>query len=140
MENSNINIYLRNADEEGTPADPTTPGSTPNAESPEKQKEKAGNGGFGAKAIALYIGKQSLSMVTSRVGQFARDSVIQDKVNGVLKISAYAGAMAVNPILGGLALGFDLLNSTIDWASKSNQEGNSLSIRTERAGRINRSR
>ncbi|MDD3862265.1 MAG: hypothetical protein PHV79_00200 [Clostridia bacterium] len=140
MENSNINIYLRNTDEEGTPADPTTPGSTPNAESPEKQKENNGNGGFGAKALAIYLGKQAFQMASARVGQYTRNSVLQDRVSSALRVGAYVGAIAVNPVLGAAAYGIDLVSSSIDYNFKSRQEGSTLAIKNERAGNINRSR
>ena len=138
---SNINIYFNGGESDGTAVEPTAPGSTPNPEAPEAPKEKGAKGAsFNAKAIGLYIGRQALNTVTSRVGQHTRDSTLQNKVNAGLKMGAYAGAFVANPIMGTLAYGFDLISSTIDYNFKARQESSTLSVLNERAGNINRSR
>lgn len=138
MEN-NINIYMHGTDESGTPSNPEAPTSEVDPTSPEK-KSKNKDSNFSGKAIGLYIAKQAFQMASSRVGQITRDSLLQERVNAIVKIGAYATAIAVNPVLGFLALGVDVANSSIDYAIKSSQEQSRLGILNERAGNINRSR
>ena len=141
MADTNINIIFRNGAEPGNESNPETPGSTPNPEDPSEQKENAGKGtSFSTKAMALYIGKQALNMATSRVGQVTGNSVLQDKVNAGLKVAGYATAIAINPIMGTLALGFDIANSAIDYHINANKENTALEVLNTRAGNINRSR
>ena len=141
MQDSNINIYLNGTDENGTQNNPVEPGSSPDPENPSQQKQNKGKGDdFDAKALGLYVAKQAFSMATQRVGQVTRNSALQDKVNAGLKIAGYSLAIAKNPVMGTLALGFDLANSLIDYNHNASIETNALAINNRRAGNVNRSR
>lgn len=141
MADTNINIIFRNGAEPGNESNPETPGSTPNPEDPTEQKEEKGKGtSFSTGALALYIGKQALNMATSRVGVITGNSLLQEKVNATLKIVGYAGAIAVNPVMGIMAIGVDMISQNIDYGIGASKESSALRIMNERAGNINRSR
>lgn len=141
MADTNINIIFRNGAEPGNESNPESPGSTPNPEDPTQQNEDNGKGAsFSTKALALYIGKQALNMATSRVGQITGSSVLQAKVNAGLKVAGYVGAVIANPIMGSLAIGVDLIGSSIDYNIEGKKESTALEVLNTRAGNINRSR
>ncbi|MBQ8426558.1 MAG: hypothetical protein IJX16_07575 [Clostridia bacterium] len=139
---TNINIIFSNQQGGGSESDPETPGVTPNPEAPEEtqKKPKEKDNSFNSKAIALYIGKQALSMVTSRVGVMTRSNVKQAQVNTAMKMVGYGVAIATNPVLGILAIGVDTINSALDYSEKARVEERRLSVLRERAGASNRSR
>lgn len=140
MAETNINIYLQVADT-GDPTNPQDPGTTPQPEDPTQNKgEKGKEGKTMTQMVGAYIGKQALDMATSRVGQATHSSLMQQKMNSVLKIGVYGGLIAANPILGGLALATDLISSSIDYTYNSKQDARGVAILTGRAGNINRSR
>lgn len=139
---TNINIIFSNQQGGGSESDPKSPGVTPNPEAPE-QTEKKGNEKeetFDTKAIALYVGKKALSMVTSRVGVTTRSSVKQAQVNTAMKMVGYGVAIAKDPVLGLLAVGVDTVNSILDYDEARKTEGRRLSVLRERAGMSNRGR
>lgn len=141
MADTNINIIFKQPDASGSESDPLAPGATPNAEDPTNQKEDSGKGSnFSTKAMALYIGKQAFNMATSRVGQITGSSVLQDKVNAGIKVAGYAMAIAVNPVMGTLALGVDVISSVVDFNINAGKEQSALEILNTRAGNVNRSR
>lgn len=141
MADTNITIIFGGNDESGTESSPTSPGATPNPENPTEQKEKGGKGAsFSTKAMALYIGKQALNMATSRVGQVTGSSVLQNKVNAGLKVAGYVTAIATNPIMGTLAVGVDIIGSSLNYNIDAKKEREALGVLNERAGNINRSR
>lgn len=141
MADTNINIIFRNGAEPGNESDPEVPGSTPNPEDPSQQKEENGKGAsFSTKMVAMYLGKQALNTASARVGEMLGSSNLQDKVNGALKVAGFVGAIAVNPVLGVLTIGVDMVNSSIDYSMKSSQEQTTLQVLNTRAGNINRSR
>lgn len=139
---TNINIIFSNQQGGGSESDPETPGVTPNPESPEttQKNSKEKDTSVNSKMIALYVGKQALSMVTSRVGVMTRSNVKQQQVNTAMKMVGYGVAIATNPVLGILAIGIDTANSIIDYNEKARVESNRLSILRERAGNSNGSR
>lgn len=141
MADTNINIIFRNGAEPGNESNPETPGSTPNPEDPTQQKEENGKGtSFSTKVLTLYLGKQALNMATSRVGTMTGNSLLQEKVNETLKIVGYAGAIAVNPVMGVMAMGVDMVSQGIDYSTNAGKEASALEILNTRAGNINRSR
>ncbi len=139
---TNINIIFSNQQGGGSESDPEVPGATPNPEAPEETKKggKEKDNSFNSKAIALYVGKQALSMVTSRVGVMTRSNVKQAQVNTAMKMVGYGVAIAANPVLGILAMGVDFINSSLDYKEKGRVEERRLSVLKERAGLTNRSR
>ncbi len=138
---TNINIIFSNQQGGGSESDPESPGVTPNPEAPEQTKKKQKEtDSFDAKAMALYVGKQALTMVTSRVGVMTRSNVKQAQVNTAMKMVGYGVMIAKNPVLGILAIGVDTVNSLLDYEEASRVEGRRLSVLRERAGMSSRGR
>lgn len=142
MASTNINIYIKSEDDDGTITAPKSPGSSPDNNNPTKQKEKKGqSSSMATAAIALHLGKQAINMAKLRVGQYTRNSALQDTINSTLKIAGYAYAIYANPVLGSIALGVDITSSLLDYGYNRKLEQNRLGILQERAGsNINRSR
>ncbi|MBR0189100.1 MAG: hypothetical protein IJQ23_01785 [Clostridia bacterium] len=143
MSEVNINLYFGdNSGAGGTENDPLTPGATPNPDAPEQIQKKPNekDTSFSSKALALYVGKQALNMVVSRVGTMTRSNVKQQQVNTAMKMVGYGVAVSIHPLLGILAIGADTVNSILDYNEKARVEGLKLSILRERAGNINGSR
>lgn len=147
---TNINIIFSNQQGGGSEADPTTPGSTPNPEAPEKQKQdgKTDNKALTmAKAMAVQIGKQAMQMVTSRVGIATRSTLKQQQMNAAMKTAGYGigfvGALATQNYAAAammvVSAGFEMANSVMDYNYNIGIEKQTLSINNVRAG-INRSR
>ena len=138
---TNINIIFSNQQGGGSESDPESPGVTPNPEAPEQtQKKQKETDSFDAKAMAIYVGKQALTMVTSRVGVMTRSNVKQAQVNTAMKMVGYGVMIAKNPVLGILAIGVDTVNSLLDYEEASRVEGRRLSVLRERAGMSSRGR
>lgn len=148
---TNINIIFSNQQGGGSESDPTTPGATPNPEAPEQQKQdgKTDNKALTmAKAMAVQVGKQALQMATSRVGQTTRSTVQQQKVNTAMKVAGYGigfvGALATQNYAAAammvVSVGFDIVNTHIDYNYGKSVERTGLTIAAQRAGHINRSR
>ncbi|MBQ3597470.1 MAG: hypothetical protein II988_06655 [Clostridia bacterium] len=138
---TNINIIFSNQQGGGSESDPESPGVTPHPEAPEQTKKKQKEpDSFDAKAMALYVGKQALTMVTSRVGVMTRSNVKQAQVNTAMKMVGYGVMIAKNPVLGILAIGVDTVNSLLDYEEASRVEGRRLSVLRARAGMSNRGR
>jgi len=141
MADTNITIIFGGGNASGTETNPEVPGHTPSLQSPgEQEKQKNTGGDFGSTALALYLAKQSLTMATSRVGQYKRDDVAQNNVNFFLKLGAYAGAIKANPLMGAIAIGVDLLNNQMNYNFALRQETNRLSILSKKFDTSNRSR
>lgn len=150
MQDTTITIIFQSGGGGGSESNPQSPGVTPNAQSPEQNAKKDNENSdvlTASKAMALYIGKQAVSTVTSRVGAVTRSNVAQTKVNAAMKMATYGGA-----IIGGLftgnylatgmaviSLGADMISSSIDYNTGSTQERLALNIQKEKAG-ISRSR
>lgn len=139
---TNINIIFSNQQGGGNEADPESPGVTPNPEAPEEtaKKPKENNNEFDTKAMAIYVGKQAMQMVTSRVGVATRSNVKQTQMNTALKMVGYGVMFAKNPYLGALAMGVDMINSVLDYEEAGRVESRRLSVLRQRAGVDNRSR
>ena len=148
---TNINIIFSNQQGGGSESDPTTPGATPNPEAPEQQKQdgKTDNKALTmAKAMAVQVGKQALQMATSRVGQMTRSSVQQQKVNAAMKNVGYGIAFVTSLATQNYAaaamtlvsVGFDVANTYIDYNYGKSVERTGLTVASQRAGHLNRSR
>ncbi len=138
--NNTINIFFKN-NEGGSISAPENPGGdiSPNPEESTAGEQSKG-AMSGAGAVGLYVLKRSISYATSHVGEWTRDSRLQQQINGVTKIAGYASAIAINPTMGTVGLAMDLITSELDYAFKSRRENYSLSILNRRAGNLNRSR
>lgn len=148
---TNINIIFSNQQGGGSESDPTTPGATPNPEAPEQQKQdgKTDNKALTmAKAMAVQVGKQALQMATSRVGQATRSNLKQARTNAAIKNIGYGvgiiGAVASQNYAAAammvVSIGVDIANRAIDYSFNLGVERQTLSINSQRAGNINRSR
>lgn len=141
MADTTINIYLHDSDNSNVTS-PKDPGTTPKPNNPTENKGEQGQGNrVSTMAIGAYIGKQALSMASSRVGQVTHSSLMQQKTNAFNKMIVYGIAIAKNPIMGTLALTTDLISSQLDYSYNVKQEQNGMSVINARAGNsVNRSR
>ena len=139
---SNINIYLNSNEENGTPSNPITPGSTPNLEEPTKQKEQSSNGAnISATAVGTYIAKQGIQKVSQRVGQIVGNSQLQDQVNAIGTLAMYGAAIIANPVFGTAMIAVNTGFEMLDYYINKRNEEKTLSVIRARAGSsLNRSR
>ena len=137
--NINITVDGQAAEQDGTPAEPTTPAKSPTA-SNAAPKAGAAKSQLGTMAVGAYLAKQSFSIASSRVGQYTRDSQLQSQVNAGLQLLGYAGMIAANPVMGSIAVGLSLTTQMIDYNFKRNQYDAARSVALERAGQTNKSR
>lgn len=147
---TNINIIFSNQSSGGTESDPECPGVTPNPEAPEQNKtggKESDRYITTAKAMALSIGKQSITSSLSRVGTYTRSNVKQERVNEISKLAGIGVGLGVSLISGNLAsavmIGASAIGSAIseqlEFNTNKNIESRGLAVRNQRAG-INRSR
>lgn len=93
-----------------------------------------------AKVTGLIATTLTNSLVLSKVGEFTRDSLTQQKINAATSIGTTVAAFAVNPALGVITLATSMTSQAIDYGINVEKEFNRMSIVGERAGYINRSR
>lgn len=147
---TNINIIFSNQQVGGSESDPEVPGATPNPEAPEQTKKggKESNKSLTvAKALGVAIAKQSISIVTSRVGAVTRSTVKQQQVNAAMKMGGFAIGLGVaaatqNWAAAGMMLvseSINIISESVDYNHKKGIEQTTLSVMQARAG-INRSR
>jgi hypothetical protein len=90
------------------PADPTTPKNS--------TKQSA------AVAIGISTAKKTVGYVTSRIGEWTGDVVLQERLQTATKLMGYAATFAVNPYLGAANLLFDVVTTVIDTTVKRRNE------------------
>lgn len=147
MSDTVINLYFHREQNGGSESNPEMPGVTPNPQEPEQNKDDEKGKGVNGKTLAVYMGKQAISMATSRVGTLTRSSAKQQQINNIMKTVGYTTAFVGSAITGNvtgmimtaLAVGVDIIGSTIDYNIGKRQESVALNISKERAG-FNRSR
>ena len=148
---TNINILIQDGDSGGTATAPEMPGATPNPEAPETTKKtdkESDNALTLTKALAVGVGKQALSFVTSRVGTATRSSVNQTRVNAAMKLAGYttgAGVSVATMNFKALALlavsaSVDLVGSVVDYNTAADREKAAYNVNAGRYSNVNRSR
>lgn len=93
-----------------------------------------------AKVVNLIGTSLTSSLVLSKVGEFSRDSLLQQQINTATSLAITGSAFAVNPALGTITLATSMISQSIDYDINARKELNRTLITGERAGYINRSR
>ncbi len=95
-------------------------------------------------AIAGVVGKTILNeaqtLIVPRIGEYTRDSLLQQKVDSAISIGDTAAAFAVNPVMGMINLTNKIAGSALDYAIRYQKEQERLTVQTQRASYVNRSR
>lgn len=127
-------------DDNTTPQQPDKPQPQPKPLTPDNNDSKEKASDFNAKFLAKLGYDMVNDFVISRVGQYTRDSLTQQKINAVSSVASNSMAFAVNPVLGGISLATSIVSKSIDYAVATQKEAHAQSNDWQRAGWINRSR
>ena len=74
-----------------------------------------------AVAIATNVLQKSISYTTGNIGKWTGSEQTQNAVNNMQKAIGYGIAIYANPIMGSIALAFDIGTNAIDYAYEQNQ-------------------
>ena len=89
---------------------PINPGANNNPSSKSSSK-----GTISKFAPLLAIGHNAINFATSNVGMFTGNEKLQEEVNYGLKMIGYGGMIAINPIMGAIAVGTNYISSAITY-------------------------
>lgn len=92
------------------------------------------------KVVAKASINQARSLIVSRIGEFQRDTLLQQKIDDTINIVDTAMAFYVNPVYGAINLATSTASKLITRQIETEKEQNRLSVSLRRAGYINRSR
>lgn len=138
MKDTQFNIFFKSEQPSNHIANPADPGGNLNPREPDKPDNSRPFGIAGA--FAYDAVKTGIQLGMSRVGEYKRNQVLQNRINAAQRSIKYVSTFAVNPYLGMFAMGMDVLNSSITARHNEEIENNTLSILSKRYSGINRSR
>ena len=90
--------------------------------------------------IAKTMLNEAQTLIVPRIGEFTRDSLLQQKVDSAISIGDTAAAFAVNPVMGMINLTNKIAGSALDYAIRYQKEQERLTVQMQRASYVNRSR
>ena len=93
-----------------------------------------------ASVIAKTVINEARALVIPRIGEFARDSLLQQKIDASLNLADTAVSFAINPIVGIANLGNKMASSALDFGIRYQKEQERLTVQLQRASYVNRSR
>lgn len=138
MKDTQFNIFFKSEQPSSHIANPADPGGNLNPKEPDKPDK---NSPFGlAGAFAYDAVKTGIQLGMSRVGEYKRNQVLQNRINAAQRSMKYVSTFAINPYLGMFTMGMDVLNGYITVRHNEEIENNTLSILNKRYSGINRSR
>ena len=109
-------------------------------EQEEKEQEQQDKGISTAKVVAKAVVNEARTLIIPHIGEYARDSVLQQKIDATLNLIDTAASFYVNPVYGAINLANKLSSTAIQYFFQLQKEQNRLSIELRRASYINRSR
>ena len=106
----------------------------------EKEKEAKKESRATAKIIAKTTIGEVKSLIVPRIGEYARNSLLQQKIDDTMGLVDTAISMAINPVYGLLNLSTKQVSNLITYTINNEKEQTRLSVALRRASYINRSR
>lgn len=95
-------------------------------------------------AIAGMVGKAILNeaqtLIVPRIGEYTRDSLLQQQIDSAIGVASTAAAFAIHPIVGLVDLTNKTVSSALDFSIRQQKEQERLTVQMQRASYVNRSR
>ncbi len=92
------------------------------------------------KLIAKTAINDARSLIVPNVGEYMRDSLLQQKVDDTMGIIDTAISFAIHPVYGLINYSTKVAGKAIQYTMQNEKEQNRLSVSLLRAGYVNRSR
>lgn len=105
-----------------------------------KETNESQESSINAKAIGQVALNTAKTLVISKVGDFTRDNLLQQKINFGISSVMTINSFLINPVYGSINLATQMASSLLDYSIDLQKETNLLRIQSARAGYINRSR
>lgn len=104
------------------------------------QKEKNQTKDATAKVIAKTALNEAKTLIIPRIGAYARDSLLQERIDDTISLIDTAFAFAINPVYGAINIATKQVSSLLTFALNNQKEQVRINVAMRRASYINRSR
>lgn len=85
-------------------------------------------------AFIVHTSKKIAVGVVDRIGSATGNYVINDQIRNVTNLAAYAGYIAVNPIVGGIYVGIDMGMKVFDYSLRMDKANKETQLYREQMG------
>lgn len=92
------------------------------------------------KVIAKTAINEAKSLIIPRIGVYARDSLLQAKIDDTMNLIDTAVSFAIHPVYGAINFTNKAVSKVMSFAIESEKQQNALYVAMRRASYINRSR